>query len=61
MANVQGTTLHPNAVRNVRSILGQAVQGRTANAPALPSPADFSSEEEFCEALLDSIFGPEAK
>lgn len=53
------TVINPNAVRNTRAIIGQAVQGRTSESTPLPTPADFSSEDAFCEALLDSIFGPE--
>jgi hypothetical protein len=53
------TTLNPNAVRNSRAIVGQAVKSRTPDSPKLPNAADFSSEEEYCEALLNAIFGPE--
>lgn len=51
--------INPSAVRNTRSIIGQAVQGRTSESTPFPVAENFSSEEEFCEALLDSIFGPE--
>lgn len=49
--------LDPHAVKQTRNLVGEAVRTRTPESPELPNPADFKSEEEFCEALLSALFG----
>lgn len=48
-------TITPDAVRSTRNIIGEAVSARHENSPAFPSPSDFASEEDFCEAFLQAI------
>jgi hypothetical protein len=50
-------TFDSHAVKQTRTLVGDAVRTRTNSSPSFPNPADFASEEEFCEALLDSLFG----
>lgn len=49
-------TFDPHAVKQTRTLVGEAVSARNESSPAFPRAEDFKSEEEFCEALLDSIF-----
>lgn len=56
-------TISPEAVKSTRATVGEAVQTRSRNTERtpLPNPSQFASEDEFCEALLDSLFGVEGK
>jgi hypothetical protein len=47
----------PNAVQHTRNLVGEAVSQRTESAPAFPRPEDFATEDEYCEAFLDALFG----
>lgn len=48
----------PQAIQQTRSLVGEAVSARHAASPAFPRVEDFATEDEFCEALLNTLFGP---
>lgn len=48
----------PTAVKQTRSLVSDAVRTRDTQYP-FPSPANYDTEEAFCEALLNTIFGEE--